>query len=312
MNQILYEDTGNNSPTDIKKIIRFFSITILVFGLALIGFGIFGIVQWVQSTKPVALTKPKIVATAIDNNVKIEVTHDKSIDKLIYSWNGGPEETVVGRGRTIDYLIEMPAGENELTVEAIDTMGEKAVFTGKYAFHQGVDIQTPKLEVTAIEAQNIIHVRAEDETEIAYITYRWNNDEEVKIDTVDESKTIIDTNIPLPERAGEYELTVVAVDKNNNIETKVSSIKGLKQPEILKPTQYGEKLTITVTDEVGLDYVIIRINDKAYKWKSDTDDKTSFVSTLTLEEGENKVIIDAKNKSGLEANTMRIKCKYTP
>ena len=73
-----------------------------------------------------------------------------------------------------------------------------------------------------------------------------------------------------------------------------------------------EKLTITVTDEQGIDYVIIRINDKAYKWVSDTDDKTSFVSTLKLEEGENKVIIDAKNKSGLEANTMRIKCKYIP
>ena len=312
MNQILYEDTGNKSrPTDIKKIIRFFGVAIAIFGIAIIGFGIYGISQWIKGTAPSSGNKPQIAVNVLEgSNVKIEVTHDKVIDKVIISWNGENEKTVVGRGNTFEYLESMPNGINELTVRAIDKMGVEAVHTGMYSYNNGVDIQNPKIELTRVEEENIIRIRAVDETEIAYVSYRWNDGEEQKIEKRDETNTIIDEIIPLPEEAGDYELTVAAVDKNGNRETKVQKIQGLTKPVIQKPTQYGEKLTITVTDELGLDYVTIKVNDKGFKWESDTDDRTDFVTTVILNEGENKVTIKAKNKSGLEADPMRVLCTY--
>ena len=313
MNQILYEDTGKSQTTDIKKIIRFFSIAAAIFGMAIVAFGIYGIYQWLQSTTPATKNKPQISVNVMEgNNVKIEVAHDKAIEKVLYSWNSGEEKTIIGRGNTVEYLIPMPNGVNELTVRAIDKMGVEATHTGTYSANNGVDIQNPKIELTRDETKNIIRIRAVDETEIAYVMYRWNDGEEQKIDTRDETNTVIDQTIPIPEEAGDYELTVIAVDKSDNRETKVKEIQGITKPVILKPTQYGEKLTITVTDEQGLDYVTIKVNDKGYKWVSDVDDKTDFITTVKLNEGENKITINAKNKSGLTANTMRVKCTYTP
>ena len=313
MNQILYEDTGKSQTTDIKKIIRFFSIAAAIFGIAIIALGIYGIYQWIQSTAPASNNKPKISVNVMEgNNVKIEVTHDKAIDKVLYSWNNEEEKTVLGRGNTFEYLAQMPNGVNELTVRAIDKMGIEATYTGTYSFNNGVDIQNPKIELTRVETENIIRIRATDETEIAYVLYRWNDGEEQKIETRDETNTVIDQVIPLPEEAGDYELTVIAVDRSNNRETKVQKIQGLTKPVILKPTQYGETVTITVTDEQGLDYVTIKVNDKGYKWVSSEENEREFITTVKLNEGESKITIKAKNKSGLEADPMRVKCTYTP
>ena len=82
MNQILYEDMGEKRPTDIKKIILIFCIAILIFGVLL---GVIGIVQLVNSSKPVSTNKPIIEVEKYDeNSVRISITHDKPISKITY------------------------------------------------------------------------------------------------------------------------------------------------------------------------------------------------------------------------------------
>ena len=311
MNQILYENTGSK-PANIKNIILFFNIAIIIFGIALVGFGSYGIVQWLQSRVPVSTNKPVINASVVeDTSVKISVTHDKAIEKISYSWNNGEEETILGRNRqAIDYLIDMPFGENVLNISVVDSLGITASFTNTYVYSNGVDIQSPTIELSALEDDKQIHILAMDETEIAYITYRWNEEEETRIDSTDESKTVIETNIDIPK--GENELTVVAVDGNNNMETKTQKCVVLTKPVIEIPRQHGEELTITVRDEQGLDYVEYTVNGKKYKWVSSTDNRKEWTHTQKLDPGENEIIINAYNKSGIEAITFRGKCIYTP
>lgn len=311
MNQILMEEMAK-PKTDIKNIIKFFSIAILIFGVILVGIGIFQVVQWAQSKAPVSTNKPEISASVFeDGSIIINITHDKEIDRILYNWNDGEDTIILGRNRkNIEQLIEMPIGENVFNIRVIDTKGIEATYTNTYVYSNGVDIQNPTVELTVQEAEKQIHILASDETEIAYITYRWNDEEETTINTVDESKTIIEANVDIPK--GENTLTVVAVDNNNNQATKTQKCLALTRPVIVKPRQNGDKLTITVTDEDGLDYVEYTVNGKKYKWVSTTEDRKEWTYVHVLEPGESDIVIKAFNKSGIESTTFHGKCVYTP
>lgn len=312
MNQILYEN-GTKQETDIKKIIRFFSIALIIFGLALAGGGAYGIIQENAKKAPVTRTKPIITASVFEeDSVRIYITHDKAIEKVLYSWNDGEDITILGRNRTsIEELIDMPVGENVFNLRVIDSIGVEASYTNTYVFSEnGVDIEKPSIQLSVLNEEKEIKITAIDETEIAYITYRWNNEEETRIDVTDESKTIIETSIPI--KKGENDLTVIAVDSNNNMETKIQKCKAYTRPTIKTPRQFGNQLTITVTDEEGLDYVEYTVNGKKYKWVSSTEDRKEWTHVHTLEEGESNIVINAWNKAGIQSTTFRGKCIYTP
>lgn len=312
MNQILYDNQETN-PTHTKKIVRFFCVAIIIFGLTLTGVGVFGMVQEHAKKAPVVRTKPSITVRLFEEDtVCIYVTHDKEINKILYSWNDGEDITILGRNRTsIEELINLPEGENVFNLRVIDSIGEEATYTNTYVYSAtGVDIEKPSIQLSVLSEDKQIKITAIDETEISYITYRWNNEEETRIDVADESKTIIETSIPI--KKGENDLTVVAVDSNNNTETKIQKCKAFTRPTIKKPRQFGNQLTITVTDEEGLDYVEYTVNGKKYKWISKTEDRKEWTHVHTLEEGISEIVINAKNKAGIEANTFRGKCKYTP
>lgn len=312
MNQILFENEGIEK-VGTKKIIRFFCIAIIIFGVALLGGGVYGIMQENAKKAPVSRNKPSITVSVFEeDSIRIYVTHDKAIDRIVYSWNDGEDITILGRNReSIEELIDMPLGENVLHLRVIDEIGIEETYTNTYVYSEnGVDIQKPTIELSVLEKEKQIKITAKDETEISYITYRWNNEEETRIDVTDESKTIIETNISIPR--GDNDLTVVAVDSNNNMETKIQKCKAYTRPVIKTPRQFGQNLTITVTDEEGLDYVEYTINGKKYKWVSSTEDRKEWTHVQPLEPGENEVVIEAWNKAGIQAVSFRGKCKYTP
>lgn len=311
MNQILYEDI-DKKPTDIKKVIKFFSIALIIFGLILVGIGTYGIVTWIQGQAVTTTNKPVVsVSVFEENSLRISITHDKPIDKVLYSWNDGEESVILGRNRkSIDQLIDIPFGENVFNIRVIDSIGIEAMYTNTYVYSNGVDVQRPTIELSVLDAEKQIHIVAEDETEISYITYRWNEEEETKVDVLDETNTKIEVDVDIPK--GENDLIVVAVDSNNNTSTKIQKCKAYTRPVIVKPRQRGENLTITVTDDQGLDYVEYTINGKKYKWVSSTDDRTEWTHVQKLNPGENDIIINAYNKAGIEAITFHGKCVYTP
>ncbi len=309
MNQILYEDVASKKQVDIKNIIRFFSIAMIVFGVITIGFGTYGIIKLVQRQGPVSTNPPSIETSVVNSNyVRIAVTHDKPIDKITYSWNNGEEVTISGRNSKFkEELIEMPEGRNVLNVWVTDNIGIQGSYTNTYdSRNSEIDIDEPIIDLST--AGSKIHIIATDENEIAYITYRWNEEEETKIEPTDDNKKI-ETDVDVIK--GENTLTVVAVDAYNNMATKTKICDVKTKPTIHMPRQNREYLTIYVTDDVGLDYVEYELNGKKYKWISQQENEKECEYRIDLELGDNYIIINARNKEGIDATTFYGKCTYS-
>ena len=310
MNQILYEE--EQSPkTDIKKVQLFFGIALIIFGVVLVGSGVFGLLANPNNNNKDLYngTIPQIQANIFEEDqVLINVTHDKAIEKILYSWNDEADNVILGRDRSaIEELIEMPVGENLLNIRVIDIVGEEASYAQTYVLSSGIDIQKPTIEFSIVDSN--IKITAQDETELSYITYRWNNEEEQTADSVDASKTKIEVTIPI--LRGENNLTVIAVDANNNTETKTQKFNAVTRPTITV-SQYADKLTITVKDELGIDKVICNLNGQNYRWIKTEESMTEWVWELPIPEGDSTIIINAWNEAGVQSDEFRGKCNYTP
>lgn len=307
MNQILYEDVPSSSK-DMNKIIRFFAIAIIIFGIALIAGGVYGFFNQSNISTPVEVTKPKIyVSTHEDGYIQIKIFHDKAIDKIIYYWNDGEQTVIQGNNKTnIEEKIDWPVGENKLEIKVIDINGVEQTYKQTYLLSYDGDIEKPIIKFSE-PVDNKIVVTATDETELLYLIYRWNDEEETTIDKTDESKTIITATIPV--MPGENKLTVIAVDNNNNETREEKTVVAYKEPTI-KVRQFGQELQLLVTDENGLDNITYSVNGVEKTWQATAEEK-EWKQTLQLEEGETKVIITAVNIKKL-TKTFKGKAQYNP
>lgn len=312
MNQILYEDTGDKKPVDIKKIVLFFSIAVIIFGVIL---SVIGIIQIVNSKTPVSTNKPVISVEKFDDTqIVLNVTHDKTINQVKYNWNGTEDIIVDASNRKyIERLIEIPnIKDSIINVYVTDSIGIQASYSGTFSIDSsdfGPEITFSQVEE---DGKKKIGIRAEDDLEIAYLTYRWNDNEEIKVNATDASSTVIETSIEIPSDlpAGENNLIVVAVDSLNNQSKETQEIKIARKPIIEMPEQHRSKLRIKVTDEVGLDYVQYILNGESFTWRSQADDVKVCETTIELRPGENTIIIKARNKDGIDANTFNGRCIY--
>lgn len=286
----------SGGPADIKTIVRVFAIAMLVFGVFMIGTGSYAIYRDSEAnnseiTKPVITEKLNEDSTA----VILTVTHDKAIDRIEYSWNEDEVQTITGNGRKyIEQEIEIPGGTNKLNVRAIDT--------------QGQEISTQR-EFTAEEIINLavsgskLKITAENETEIAYMTYRWDDEEEQRIDI---NATTVDQEIDIP--MGEHNLTVILVDVNNETITKEQKVKGVTKPTInIETDDAGEYYLITITDETGLERVELNIRGEQRTITVENGEK-ELKYKLQLNEGdENRLEITAYNVDGIASDTRKVK-----
>lgn len=308
MNQILYEDVQTKS-TDIKKVIKFFAIAAIIFGVALTAGGVYGFFKkhnkFLTSNQP----KPVIYVSKDEDEatINIQVNHDKEISKITYSWNNGDKTIIQGNKRTnISEIIDWPVGENELNIEVIDVNGIRGNYKQAYLLNFGIDIEKPTIKLETTVNNNLV-ITAKDEQEIVYITYRWNEDNEVSIEETDTSKTIIKATIPI--KKGKNTLTVIAVDSNNNETVKKQTFEAYTKPGI-EVHQYGSKLQVTVTDEIGLESIQYSLNGEEHSWNATTT-KTEWKKTIDLKPGETTIIIKAKNVKNIE-NEYKGRSKYNP
>ena len=229
----------SSGPADIKTVVRVFAIAMLVFGVFMIGTGSYAIYRDNEANNS-EITKPVITEALNEDStaVILTVTHDKAIDRIEYSWNNDEVQTITGNGRKyIEQEIEIPGGTNTLNVKAVDIQGQELStqreFTAEEIIHLAVS--GSKLKITA-----------ENETEIAYMTYRWDDEEEQRIDI---NATTADQEIDIP--MGEHNLTVILVDVNNetitkeqkvNVEDKITPIDYLDKYKLNDQYKYYENI----------------------------------------------------------------------
>lgn len=303
MNQILATDntsnkkTRNTGPTDIKKVLKVFFISMLIFGVFLIGLGIYSIYKQNKNENQ-EFTKPVItIAQKDDETVLLTVSHDKAIETIEYSWNDEEIETITGNGRKyIEQEITIPGGTNKLTVKAIDTNGQEISTSKEYETKDIINIET---------AGNKLKITAENSNEISYMTYRWDEEEETRVEI--NSKTI-EQEIDIP--VGEHTLTVILVDINNETITKEQKVKGVMKPTIeVTLDDAKENYLITIKDETGLSKVDVIIRGETTSVTVE-DGKKELKYKIKLNDGdENKLEITAYNTDGIASDTVKKKAK---
>ena len=288
MNQILYiQKEKKNSTIEISKIVRFFTIAIIVFGVIMLGEGVYGAFKNSEMRKIIENTSPIISLDREGQQLKVSVSHIRPLQSMEYNWNSDEDTQmsvdVTGR-RAYVQRIDLPAGENTFNIVVKDVNGKTTAINKEYYMENGKDITKPKID--RVKSGNNLKIIATDETALSYITYRWNEDEETKVDVNPVDATRIETEVPL--QRGENKLTIIAVDASNNTSSVVETYKGVMKPTIQVWIE-GNYLIIVGRHDIGVKQIDYNLNGQNYSVQGPVGEVLSYAQEL--KPGYNKVEI---------------------
>ena len=287
MNQILQvqETRRNSNPVDTKKIVLFFAVCLIIFGLILLGQGAYTVYQNKQNEKVQPSTppgsgsvqEPEDIAPTVtltkteDNKLIINVDSQNAISHIIYNWNSDVSTTLDETGKTnIEEIIDIPVGENILNISVIDSNGIETKEQETFVIEQS----KPVIELSVVG--NDIKITVNSEIELSYVTYKWNSETEVKDDMKTyENKSKFEKQLEIPK--GQNTLKIVAVDKNENKTEKSQEIKGvakLKNPTVKVE---GEYIFFTFEAEENMKTVEFIFNGQNFLMNTDTFGTTKVV-----------------------------------
>ena len=303
MNQILFtENKKRSSSQDTKKIVLFFAITIIIFGIILLGQGVYGVYNIAKDKKEngtSSVSETDIKLVQLDSgDIQINVKSKVGISELIYSWNNDSSQTISESGKTsISETITAPSGDNELIVKTIDVNGKQITKQERFTS----STSGPSIELSVVGDN--IKIIVNSEQNISYVTYKWNSEEEQRIDMVTyEDKTKLEKEIQIPK--GSNTLKVTAVDVNNNSSEKSQDIKGVTKPKSA-PVIRGNYIYFEVTADEDIKQVDIMYNDEAYIIKENTIKESNQSRKVThkfkLKKGMNYLVIKTTTVSGITA-----------
>ena len=302
MNQILATKTDNKKrkkprmpgksvSSDIAKVTKVFAIGLIIFGGCVIGTGSYALYKEKETTNKTTInemSKPVISVEAIEGDestILLKTTSNIGIETVVYQWNDGKKTTLTGNGgKYLEQKVQIPSGSNVLNITVVDSQNQESTYSKKYELNSYI-----KLEAIG---NGKIKIEYEGETEISYLTYRWDDQDENKIDI--NSKTIdkeIDT------LNGKHTLTIIVVDVNNHTETKVQQTNGVSIPTI--DIRFNEDKTsyiINVKDDVELKEVIITLDEDDSKKYGQKINGKEFQFEIALKEGsDNKMKVQVTN-----------------
>jgi len=298
---------GNNSSGDMKKIIMFFGITILVFAIAIISTSVYKIFKGKEEK---VLAKPELKLEQIERQVKIIAKAEAGIQKIVYTWNDEQPTEKEMNGRTNhEEALEIPEGQNTLKVtvadknnETIETSKEFYIEeTGKVLIELDETIGNGKVKILATDENNFVK----------YITYKWNDEEEITVEAENESQTSLETVIDV--KRGKNKLKVTAVNGLAKVETIEKIFNGVNNP-IIKVKKSSNIVYMSITHDIGFEKVTFNINGQEYIYDQNYSGYDSELKEISykynLQEGENIVIIHAISTEDTEA-TYKGKSNYT-
>ncbi len=286
MNQILDYNpnkTPRGSSSGSDKIVRVFAIILAIFAICLLIAGAYGVYK--NNVKPdiptQAVSQAQISIEQKETVATVNVKHDKVIEKLIYNWDSEKETTIKGSGESVMTTdIPLFAGEHTLNVKVIDVDGNETTFEQKITSEAGEDKIYPVIKLDVTDEKKL-RITATDETAMDFVTYRWNDEEEQRVDVSDDDKKI---EFEIEILKGNNDLTIVAVDKNSNNTTEIKPFSGVTKPDI-KITISADKTKADVYcfHENGIKEIKVKINDNPEQKVGLPEGETPKEATFTLE-----------------------------
>lgn len=313
MNQILMvEDkkvktkkvkTKSLGPAEIGSIIRFFAITIILFGIFFIGQGSYAIYR--ESKGNNTENMPVINIQRVNDTIIVQADSINKINNFKYNWSNAEETVIPVEDYYVEETIILP-NENSIIHFTIEDETGRAVKYKAQINVEGIDMTKPSIDLIE-QTQGSIKIVAIDETEMAYITYKIDDTEEVKVDRSElEYKNI---SYILNFERGEHKLIVTAVDASGNIETIEKTVIVSELPDIQFGNQMGSALKLSMKDADGIKKVEINLNGAIYA--QDNINQKELNLNIRLQQGDNIIKITVTNINGVSAEEAR-ELSYEP
>lgn len=303
MNQILMVENKkkkknrlSGEKADIRNVARFFAIAIIIFAICLIGRSSYAIYQDARGRD--TSNMPTINITRVNDTITVTANSTAQMTYLKYNWNNGEETAIPVDATTVAEEIVLPIENSTLYITIEEETG-RAIKYAKEFLVEGMDISKPTIDI-AEENESNVKITATDETQMAYITYKINDGEEIRIDKSEsEDKTM---NYVLKLSRGENKVVITATDTSGNVGTLEKTVIVSATPTV-QYEQQANTLIVTIQDLDGIKDVEINLNGQVYAGK-DINQK-EMKAPFPLQEGTNTIRIKVTNINGLVAEDVK-------
>lgn len=304
MNQILSVEMpkkGKNKiskKANIKSVIIFFSIALILFGIIIIISGLSSMIknkdkngEENNQSNVVTEIKPTIDIVQGDKKLEVTVSGTEEILEVSYKWANQDAVVENGNGRDkINLDIDIPVGTNKIEITATGISGGVEKLEHEYT---GVETAEPKIGIKQNEDESL-KLTYESQSKINSISYYYDNNKPTK-------KEINDTKAEFSIEAleGKHSLTIIIEDENGVITKKTKNI----YKPILDNIQTDTKnFIINAENEKGIEKIYINLNNEE---KTIEVNDTKYTGTIPVVSGENRIIVTVYSKGDGATTTKR-------
>lgn len=247
-------------PIEIKGIVMFFAVIIMVFGLTLAGQGSYALYKDIDDRKPENI--PYVTIGRVNDKAIVQISSNIEISKLVYSWNNGEESAIPIGSTNAREEITLLGYDSVLNLTIEDMNGKRVKFQKQYLL-TGVDITKPVVEIETKDGNDKMKIVAKDETGIAYITYQWEDGEPVTVNADQQGQTEMIVQVPLT--VGLKKIQIIAVDTNGNIEEIQKEITTSTSRPKMTLRRNKQKISIEIEDKDGIKSIKANLNGEEYE-----------------------------------------------
>lgn len=276
-------------PIEIKGIVMFFAVIIMVFGLTLAGQGSYALYKDIDDRKPENI--PYVTIGRVNDKAIVQISSNIEISKLVYSWNNGEESAIPIGSTNAREEITLLGYDSVLNLTIEDMNGKRVKFQKQYLL-TGVDITKPVVEIETKDGNDKMKIVAKDETGIAYITYQWEDGEPVTVNADQQGQTEMIVQVPLT--VGLKKIQIIAVDINGNIEEIEREITTSTSRPKMTLRRNKQKISIEIEDKDGIKSIKANLNGEEYEI-TNVNRKKVKVGYLYLREGNNTISVEVTN-----------------
>lgn len=276
-------------PIEIKGIVMFFAVIIMVFGLTLAGQGSYALYKDIDDRKPKNI--PYVTIGRVNDKAIVQISSNIEISKLVYSWNNGEESAIPIGSTNAREEITLLGYDSVLNLTIEDMNGKRVKFQKQYLL-TGVDITKPVVEIETKDGNDKMKIVAKDETGIAYITYQWEDGEPVTVNADQQGQTEMIVQVPLT--VGLKKIKIIAVDINGNIEEIEREITTSTSRPKMTLRRNKQKISIEIEDKDGIKSIKANLNGEEYEI-TNVNRKKVKVGYLYLREGNNTISVEVTN-----------------
>lgn len=276
-------------PIEIKGIVMFFAVIIMVFGLTLAGQCSYALYKDIDDRKPENI--PYVTIGRVNDKAIVQISSNIEISKLVYSWNNGEESAIPIGSTNAREEITLLGYDSVLNLTIEDMNGKRVKFQKQYLL-TGVDITKPVVEIETKDGNDKMKIVAKDETGIAYITYQWEDGEPVTVNADQQGQTEMIVQVPLT--VGLKKIKIIAVDTNGNIEEIEREITTSTSRPKMTLRRNKQKISIEIEDKDGIKSIKANLNGEEYEI-TNVNRKKVKVGYLYLREGNNTISVEVTN-----------------